>query len=71
MKKPKRKKLLTWEKEEPKYIILNKDEYVYTGLKQGYAQFSDDISQAKILDRQEIFHTMERFTQMKLEQMFI
>lgn len=71
MKKQHKRRLLAWETENPRFIILNSDAQVYIGLKQGYAQFSDDVDKAKILEGQGVFDTMKRFTQMPLEQMFI
>ena len=66
-----KKKLLAWQVEEPSYIILNSDAQVYTGLIGGYPNFSDDMDEAKPLEGQGKFETLQRFTKMPLEQMFV
>jgi hypothetical protein len=71
MKKPKKRKLLAWETEEPSYIILNERAQVYTGLIGGYPNFSDDINEAKPLEGQAKFDTLKLFARIPLEQMFI
>jgi hypothetical protein len=69
-RKPKRR-LLSWEVEEPQFIIINEHEQVYTGLIRGYPNFSNDINEAKPLEGQEKFNTLKRLTRSPLEQMFI
>jgi len=70
MKKSKRK-MLAWEVEHPSYIVLNEYDQVYTGLIQGYPNFSYDIDEAKILEGQAKFDTLKRFARIPLEQMFL
>jgi hypothetical protein len=57
--------------ESPSYIILNERAQVYTGLIGGYPNFSDDLDEAKPLEGQAKFETLERVYHTKLEQMFI
>ena len=71
MRKPKRRKMLAWEVEHPSYIVLNEYDQVYTGLIQGYPNFSHDIDEAKILEGQAKFDTLKRFARIPLEQMFL
>jgi hypothetical protein len=71
MKKPRKSKLLSWEVDEPKFIIIDDRDRVFTGLIGGYANFSYDIEEAKPLDGQEKFQTLKRFIKLPLEQIFL
>lgn len=70
MKKSK-KKLLAWQVEESSYIIINSESQVFTGLIQGYPNFSNNLDEAKILEGQKKFDTLQRYSKTPLEQMFI
>ena len=71
MRKSKKRRSLIGNIEHPSYIILNERAQVYTGLIGGYPNFSDDLDEAKPLEGQAKFETLERVYHTKLEQMFI
>jgi len=70
LKKTKRK-LLAWEVEEPPYIIVTPEAQVFTGLIQGYPNFSHNWDEAKPLEGQAKFETLKRYSKIDLEQIFI
>ncbi len=70
MRRTKRKRIVGI-KEHPPYIILNERAQVYIGLIGGYPNFSDDLDEAKPLEGQAKFETLERVYHAKLEQIFI
>lgn len=45
--------------EEKKFIVLNRDAWVWCGLKEGRAQFSPDFNMAKPLHRVEQFESLK------------
>jgi hypothetical protein len=55
----------------PKFIIINDLDQVYTGLIGGEANFSYDIEEAKLLQGQLKFDTLKRFTRISLKQIFL
>jgi hypothetical protein len=55
----------------PKFIIINDLDQVYTGLIGGEANFSYDIEEAKLLQGQPKFDTLKRFTRIPLKQIFL
>jgi hypothetical protein len=67
----KKSRLLSWEVDEPKFIVIDDHDRVFTGLIGGYANFSYDIGEAKPLEGQEKFKTLKRFTKLPLEQIFL
>jgi len=56
---------------ELEYIIIDEQARVFSGLKEGYPVFSDNIDEAKPLKYQEAFNHMKRYHYNKLEQMFL
>ena len=56
---------------ELEYIIIDEQARVFSGLKEGYPVFSDNIDEAKPLKYQEAFNHMKRYHNNKLEQMFL
>ena len=70
MRKSKKRKIVGNPKHPP-YITLNLKAQVYTGLIGGYPNFSDNWDEAKPLEGQSKFETLERVYHAKLEQMFI
>ena len=67
MKKRSRQEL----EEEPEYIIINEYAKVFSGLKEGYPIFSDDVDDAKPLQGQSKFEFMKTYYHVKIEQMFL
>ena len=59
------------EPKEPEFIVMNEYAQVFSGLRRGYPDFSDDMDEAKPLEGQGKFETLKRFTRMPLEQMFV
>ena len=55
----------------PEFIIIDDQAKVFSGLKQGYPVFSDNIDEAKPLKYQEAFNHMKRYCYNKLEQIFL
>lgn len=55
----------------PKFIVINDLDQVYTGLIGGEANFSYDIEEAKSLQGQPVFDTLKRFTRIPLTQIFL
>lgn len=59
-------------KEEPEYIILDERARVFSGLREGYHIFSEDLDDAKPLQGQSKFEYMQRCVPyFKLEQIFL
>jgi hypothetical protein len=56
---------------ELEYIIIDEQARVFSGLKEGYPVFSDNIDEAKPLKYQEAFNHMKRYHYNKLEQIFL
>ena len=56
---------------EPEYLILDEYARVFAGCRKGYPFFSDDIDEAKPLQGQEKFDYLQRYSHLKLEQMFL
>lgn len=56
---------------EPEYLILDEYARVFAGCRKGYPFFSDNIDEAKPLQGQEKFDYLQRYSLIKLEQMFL
>lgn len=56
---------------EPEYLILDEYARVFSGCREGYPFFSDDLDEAKPLQGQEKFDFMQKYHYLKLEQMFL
>ena len=66
-KKPSREEF----ENEPLYLILDEYARVFAGCRKGYPYFSEDIDEAKPLQGQEKFAFLQRYSTLKLEQMFL
>lgn len=75
MKKSRKKKvdLITLDPEYKPFIVMNEHLQVWTGLRDGGRTlvFSDDFDDAKPLDFDSQFRTLNRLTLDKLEQIYI
>lgn len=56
---------------EPEYVIINESSQVFIGLIGGYPDWSDDLSKAKTFKGQSIFDTLKRYSDSKIEQLFL
>ena len=56
---------------EPFYLILDEYVRVFSGLRKGYPYFSENIDDAKPLQGQAKFDYLQRYSTIKLEQMFL
>ncbi len=56
---------------EPFYLILDEYARVFSGLRKGYPYFSENIDDAKPLQGQAKFDYLQRYSTVKLEQMFL
>lgn len=61
-----------WETEETKrYIVMNDQAEVFSGLKGGYPVFSIDFEDAKPLERHSQFRTLERVSNYRIFKEYI
>ena len=56
---------------EPFYLVLDEYARVFSGLRKGYPYFSENIDDAKPLQGQTKFDFLQRYSTIKLEQMFL
>lgn len=59
------------EVELPEYLVLDEFARVFAGCREGYPFYSEDMDEAKPLKGQEKFDTLQRYSHLILEQMFI
>jgi hypothetical protein len=57
--------------EEPQFIVLNEYCQVWTGFREGWAEFSDNIGDAKPLSNDNQLKCLEIYTYHKLEKEYI
>jgi hypothetical protein len=57
--------------EEPQFIVLNEYCQVWTGFREGWAEFSDNIDDAKPLNNDKQLKCLEIYTYHKLEKEYI
>lgn len=59
------------EPEQPEYLVLDEFARVFAGCREGYPFYSEDMDEAKPLKGQEKFDLLQRYSHLRLEQMFI
>ena len=59
------------EVEEPEFIILDEFARVFAGCREGYPFFSENMDEAKPLQGQAKFDFLQRYSHIRLEQMFL
>lgn len=57
--------------EEPEFIILDEFARVFAGCREGYPYYSENMDDAKPLQGQLKFDLLNRYSHIKLEQMFL
>jgi hypothetical protein len=57
------------EPKEPEFIVLNEYAQVFSGLKRGYPDFSDDFDEARTITNDAQFRIIQQGTSFKLEKL--
>ena len=57
------------EPKEPEFIVLNEYAQVFSGLRRGYPDFSDDYEEARTIVNDDQFRMIQKGTSFKLEKL--
>ena len=57
------------EPKEPEFIVMNEYAQVFSGLRRGYPDFSDDMDEARTIVSESQFRIIQQGTSFKLEKL--
>ena len=57
------------EPKEPEFIVMNEYAQVFSGLRRGYPDFSDDMDEARTIVNEAQFRIIQQGTSFKLEKL--